>query len=195
MVDTTISTPTTPRPSSVLLSEVLPQHLLDWAAPADMLQYLSSPDCVFTSEEKAYIYKEIIAKSVLAFDAETGLSRFLWIHSRIAAMDESAKAATLLHSDYTIAMLCKAFLASLDADGMSFDFGHCHEGLCSRHCWSGARSCRIGVEQNQFSPAGFVGGTCIQKAVQATRARGGSRDPRFDSKGARTRQPRHQAPR
>ncbi len=121
MVDTAISTPTTPRPSSssVLFSEELPQHLLDGAAPADMIQYLSSPDCIFTAEEKAHIYKEIIEKSVLAFNAETGLSRFSWIHKRIAEMDESTKAATLLHSDYTIASLCKAFLASLDADGLS----------------------------------------------------------------------------
>ncbi len=63
--------------------------------------------------EKSAAYMTILKASVLAFDATTGTSRFSWAYGRLSALGDRAKQVALLHTEVTIASICKAFLAFL----------------------------------------------------------------------------------
>ncbi|KLO03803.1 hypothetical protein SCHPADRAFT_897532, partial [Schizopora paradoxa] len=84
-------------------------------APADIIAHLNSPNCTYTFKEKADVYKYILKTSVLAYDAETGESRFSWANDQLSSMDPQAKAAALLHNDHTISSICAVFLKNLEA--------------------------------------------------------------------------------
>ncbi len=116
--------------------------------PADMFEYLTSADCAFSAKEKTRAYKSLLKASVLAFDPKSGVSRFSWAFSRISVLDERAKSEAMLHSDHTIASICKAFFSYLmEAEGRGEHGRRYFRGLerCKsvahrEHAGSGARA-------------------------------------------------------
>ncbi len=85
----------------------------DAISPALMVDFLISDECNFSSEEKSAAYKRILKASILAFDAKTGTSHFSWAYNCLSALDQRVKQAALLHTDVTLASICKAFFAYL----------------------------------------------------------------------------------
>ncbi len=106
---------TQPSLSAPLPPQDLTQIVAQGVTPADMIAHLSGPQCAFTSEQKTIVYKSILKSSILAYDAETDISRFSWNYEQLSSMDAKAKAATLLHSEHTISSLCAAFVKHLEA--------------------------------------------------------------------------------
>lgn len=96
-------------------SQNLQQKFASGISPADMITYLSSPECAFSHSEKVIVYKSILKMSVLAYDADSGNSQFAFVQEAISLMEGQAKEAARIHGEVTVASLCKAFLAQLEA--------------------------------------------------------------------------------
>ncbi len=103
-----------------------PAKALDAEAisPALMIDFLTSRACNFSAGEMTAAYRTILRASILAFDAETGLSHFSWAYDRLSALDDRAKQVALLHTNVTIASLCKAFLSYLEEEEKTEDFAN-----------------------------------------------------------------------
>ncbi len=108
MADPSASNPATPRPPMKSLTE----HP---TAPSDIMHFISTPECPYSHEEKAIIFKAILRTSILAYDSESRVSRFAWAHGQLERMDSNARATVLMHSEHTIASMCQLFLRAFDA--------------------------------------------------------------------------------
>ncbi|KLO05606.1 hypothetical protein SCHPADRAFT_946764 [Schizopora paradoxa] len=96
------------------LAQLVPPEIISGAAPSDLINYLVSPECAFTSQERSDIFKAVLKFSVLGYDADSHSSKFSWALDRISKMNERARLAALLHSEHTIIALCEAMLGLLE---------------------------------------------------------------------------------
>ncbi len=103
------SNPATPRPPMKSLTE----HP---TAPSDIMHFISTPECPYSHEEKAIIFKAILRTSILAYDSESrGLSFRMGAWPTRTRWTATRRATVLMHSEHTIASMCQLFLRAFDA--------------------------------------------------------------------------------
>ncbi len=103
---------TTPRSFHEQLGRSVTRHYAT-APPGSLLDYLNSPNCSLTFEDKSEIFTNLARSNITGFDSASGQSDFPSVFERLAAMKGEERASALEYGGDSLGGLCRAFVANL----------------------------------------------------------------------------------